>query len=403
MAEQNKGFRWTGIDKRGKRLNGSIQAASIEEARAELKKQEMEIITLKPKRQFLSLSREKKIKIKDILLFTRFLSTMLSVGMPIVQSLDVIERDQENPAMRAIILSMKSNISGGKTLAESFSQHPKYFNSLYCNLIKAGEASGTLDKILKRLVNYMEKTQVIKQKIKKALIYPIAIITVASIVSLILLLFVVPQFQAMFKSFNAPLPIFTQMIIHLSEFLRHYWWLILGIIIGGIMIFRKLAKTNKTVDAWIDRWSLKIYIIGGILQKAIISRFTRTLATTMEAGMPLVDALKAMSDLMGNKVYAESIYKITADVVSGQQLNIAMGNTKLFPNMVIQMIAVGETSGTLSEMMNKIADYYEDEVSQLVDNLSNLLEPLIMVLLGIIIGGFVIAMYLPIFKIGSLF
>lgn len=403
MTENRQAFHWIGIGKNGRRLTGTVHAVNIEEARSVLKKQDIEIISLQRKNQFSFFTKKQKIKTKDILLFTRFLSTMLSVGMPIVQSLEVIDRDQENATMRSVIGAIKSNITGGKTLSDSFSQHPLYFNSLYCNLIKAGESSGTLDKILKRLVIYIEKTRAIKQKIKKALVYPIAIITVALVVSLILLIFVVPQFQGMFKSFGAPLPLFTQWVVNLSGFIRGYWWLIILNIGISIFAFKKLAQKNQAFANWLDKISLKIYIIGPILQKAIIARFTRTLATTMDAGMPLVESMKAMADIMGNKIYKDAVYKICSEVVNGQQLNVAMNATNLFPNIVIQMIAVGETSGTLSEMMNKVADYYEEEVSQIVDNLSSLLEPLIMVLLGIIIGGFVIAMYLPIFKIGSLF
>ncbi len=396
-------FQWTGINKQGARVQGVVHANDVKEAQVEIKKLDIEIITLKPKWQFKLFSKEKKVKPKEIMLFTRYLSTMLGAGLPLLQAMDIIARDQENPALKNVILSLKSNISGGKTLAESFSHYPHYFGSLYCNLIKAGENSGTLDKILKRLVIYLEKTQMIRQKIKKALIYPIAIMIVATAVSLILLIFVVPQFKAMFSSFGAPLPFFTRIVIALSEFFRSYWWVIILVIGIAVVAFKKMLKQNKEFHDLLDRWSLHLFIFGPVIQKGIIARFTRTLSTTLEAGMPIVEAMKSMVDLMGNKTYSTALLKICDDVRSGQQLNTSMAETKLFPNMVIQMVAIGETSGTLSDMMSKIADYYEDEVSQIVDNISSLLEPLIMAILGIIIGGFVIAMYLPIFKIGSLF
>lgn len=401
----NQAFQWSGIDNKGKRVSGVLKIADERDAQLELKKRHIEIISLKPKSQinyqisFL----QKKVKFRDVLLFTNYLSTMVSSGLPIIQALDIIGRDQDNPKMHSFVTTMRNNVSSGKTLAESFSQYPQYFDELYCNLIKAGEKSGTLDKILKRLTNYLERTANLKRKVKKAMIYPAAIISVAIIISLILLLFVVPQFEHIFSSFGAKLPVFTRAVIGLSELLRAYWWLFLIGIFFAIWGLFYFIKHSERLRDQIDRWSLKIYIIGPVLKKSIIARFTRTMAITMEAGMPIIESMHAMADIMGNQLYKKAVLQISDDVAKGNQLNVAMNNTKLFPNMVVQMTAIGEAAGSLSDMLSKIADYYEEDVNTIVDNLSNLLEPLIMVVLGVIIGGFVVAMYLPIFKLGSLF
>lgn len=404
----NSKFQWSGLNRQGKRVDGVISAVDQKEAQNELKKTGIEVISLQPKKSinlfgFGGEKKKKKIKPADILLFTRFLSTMLAAGLPIIQALDIIGDDQGNPAMQSMVKSMRSNIAGGKTLAESFSQYPQQFNELYCSLIKAGEKSGTLDKILIRLAIYMERTETLKRKVKKALIYPSAIMVVALVVSLILLLFVVPQFEAMFKSFGAELPFFTRMILNLSKFLKSYWWLLLLIIgFGGYMLKSTIKKSEKA-KLLIDKYILRTILIGAILRKSIIARFTRTLAITMDAGMPIIESMKSMAPVMGNRLYSKAVLEVCDDITSGHQLSVSMASTKLFPNMAIQMISVGEASGSLGDMLNRVADYYEEEVSQTVDNLSSLMEPLIMAVLGVLIGGFVVAMYLPIFKLGSLF
>lgn len=403
MAENTQLFKWTGINSQGQRTDGSLRAADLKEAQVELKKMRIEVISVVPKKGLHFPTRKKKIKVKDVQLFTRYLSTMLTAGLPIIQALDIIAQDQENPAMHTLIMSIKGDIAGGKTLAETFNQYPEQFSSLYCNLIKAGEKSGTLDKILNRLAGYLEKTETLKRKIKKALTYPIAILSVAFIVSGILLIFVVPQFEKMFSSFGAQLPIFTRMVVRLSEFLRSYWWIILFAMVGGFFALRTSLRTNEALKQRLDRFKLKLYVIGPVLRKGIIARFTRTLSTTLEAGMPIVESMKSMAPIMGSDMYMKAVYRMCDDINSGHPLSASMISTKLFPNMVIQMIAVGEASGRLAEMLNKIADYYEEEVNSIVDNLSSLLEPLIMLVLGGIVGTFVVAMYLPIFKIGSLF
>ncbi len=408
MPDTSKSFQWTGINPQGGRVSGVLKAADAKEAQLSLKKLGIEVITMQPKQgvelgKFNLLPRKKKIKSKDILLFTRFLSTMLSAGLPLVQALDIIGRDQENDELKSLLTSLKNNVAGGHALGESFSQFPDSFDDLYCNLIRAGEKSGTLDKTLKRLALYLEKSELLKSKIKKALVYPAVIITVAMIVSLILLLFVVPQFQKMFKSFGGQLPAFTMLVVHLSQFLRSYWWLVIACIVGIVWAIRSAMRKNKSLQQKIDHYILKIPIIGLILRKGIIARYTRTLATTLEAGMPIVESMKAMAPVMGNSVYSKGIMQISDEVASGHPLAASMVSTKLFPTMATQMIGVGEASGALSDMLHKVADYYEEEVNTIVDNLSNLLEPLIMIVLGVVIGGFVIAMYLPIFKMGSLF
>lgn len=402
MTKDTQAYQWAGIDSHGNRKNGVIQAGTPLEAQSELKKQGIEIISIKTKRVIFRLSREKKIKHKDILLFTRYLATMLAAGIPIIQAFDIIAHDQENPSMQSVVTSLRMSVASGKTMSESFNQYPHYFGELYCNLISAGEKSGTLDKILERLAVHLEKTESMRKKIKKALTYPTAIVVVALVVSAILLLFVVPQFKQMFQSFGADLPFFTRMVVNLSEFLQAYWWIILGVmLIGGYGLFVSMRRSAYAAELR-DRMILKIMIIGPLLRKGIVARFARTLATTLDAGMPIVEALQSGIKMTGNKVYSTKLLKVCDDVASGKQLNVSLAATKLFPNMVIQMIAIGEASGSLAGMLNKVADYYEEEVNHVVDNLSSLLEPLIMLLLGVIIGSFVVAMYLPIFKIGTL-
>jgi type IV pilus assembly protein PilC len=404
MADANLSFEWTGINSQGKRVRGVLQVSDPKEVQSELKKQNIEVISVK-QRNVISFSfmRKKKVKLKNILLFTRYLSTMLASGLPIMQALDVISRDQENVVMHAFVIKLRSNIAGGKTLAETFAQYPEFFSDLYCNLIKAGEKSGTLDKILSRLGNYLERSETLRKKVQKALVYPATIIGIAFIVSSIMLIFVVPKFKSLFDSFNAQLPAFTRLVIAISNLMQSYWWLVILAICLFSYLFKKQLRNSESFRYWFDAKMLKVPIIGPILQRAIIARFGRTLSTTLESGMPITEALRSMAGVMGNAVYSKAILQIANDVVSGHQLNVAMTSTNLFPNMVIQMIAVGEAAGSMSLMLSKVADYYEEEVNYAVDNLSSLLEPLIMVVLGVIIGGLVIAMYLPIFKLGSLF
>lgn len=406
MTGETQTYNWSGINKEGKRVKGVLQSSDLKSAHLELNRMGIEIISLEPKYTIFNsgnLAMQKKIKPQEILLFTRYMSTMLAAGLPILQTLDIIAHDQDNLTMKNLIITIKSNIESGKTLADSFRQHPKQFGDLYCSLVKAGEISGTLDKTLHRLALYLERTEQLKRKIKKALVYPATIVAVAVVVSLVLLLFVVPQFQALFKSFGAQLPWFTMMVVNFSHFLRTYWWLLLIALASAIFGLRVLFRRSEKANLIFDRFILRVYIIGPVLRNGIIARFTRTLATTVESGMPIIESMKAMAPIMGNRIYAEAIMKICDDIASGNQLSTSMRETGMFPNMAVQMIAVGEASGALANMLNKVADYYEEEVNTTVDNLSSLLEPLIMMVLGIVVGGFVIAMYLPIFRLGSLF
>jgi len=401
MPDNIQTYQWTGINKQGKRLKGKIQSTDTKAVEQELRSREIEVISVKPQVQSTFAQYKNKVKLKDIVLFTRYLGTMLTAGMPILQALEVLARDQENQGMRSIIVSLQSNISTGTTFADSLSQYPNSFNQLYCNIVSAGEKSGTLDKVLTRLAKYLEKIETLKRKIKTALIYPVTILGIASVVSLVLLLFVIPKFQVLFNNAHVKLPYFTQLVINFSYILREYWWLILIIIIGMIWSFRYLKKNNQAFAAWLDDKSLKIYIIGPILQKGIIARFTSTLAITLDAGLPIVESMHSMINIMGNRRYSRAIEQICEDLSSGYQLSVAMTNTKMFPTMVVQMIAVGEASGELPAMLNNVANAYQEEVDSIANNLSTLLEPLVIAVLGLIIGGFVIAMYLPIFKLGS--
>jgi type IV pilus assembly protein PilC len=403
MADTKQSFQWSGITRQGRRTQGVIQAQDAREAQVELKKQGIEIISMRAKTgKYGGSGSTKKVKLKNIVLFTRYLATMLSAGLPIIQALDIIAQDQENQAMHSFVLTLRTNVASGKTLTETFKQYPQYFSELYCSLISAGEKSGTLEKILKRLGIYLERSETLRAKIKKALTYPAAILVVAFVASSILLLLVVPKFETIFNSFGAKLPFFTQIVIDISKVMQNYWWLIIILIMGGVWSYRYAVRTSPEFRRKVDTWMLKMFVIGPILRKGIIARYTRTLSTTLDAGMPIIESMKSMSGIMGNVIYGEAISKIADDIASGHQLSAAMSATNLFPTLVIQMISVGEASGTLGDMLTRVAEYYEEEVNNIVDNLSSLLEPLIMAVLGVIIGSLIIAMYLPIFKLGSI-
>lgn len=395
-------YQWTGMSKSGSRVRGVIQSTDIKSAEAELKASGVEVISLKIKpRLSFSFIHQKKIKPKEIILFTRYLTTMLSAGMPILKALEVIARDQENPSLKSVVTSLKNNISSGLTLSDSLSKFPEYFSELYVNLTSAGEKSATLDKVLERLVKYLEKIDRLKSKVKAALIYPITIVVIALSVSLILLLFVVPQFQTMFQNAGVQLPVFTRIVIHASDALRHYWWMFLGLVIFGVWGINFLKRTNEYAANKMDEFILRLYIVGPIIKKSIIARFTRTLAITLDAGLPIVDSMKSMIPIMGNRKYSKGLANVCDDIINGNQLASSLESTRLFPNMVVQMVSVGEASGSLGEMLNNIANYYEDEVDYIADNLSTILEPIIIVVLGVIMGCFIVAMYLPIFKLGT--
>ena len=318
-----------------------------------------------------------------------------------VQAFDIIGKGHDNPSMQVMLLGVKADIEGGDTLAEALKKKPLYFDELFCNLVEAGEHAGVLETLLDKIATYKEKTESMKKKIKKALTYPIAVVVVAFIVTAILLLFVVPVFEDMFKGFGADLPAFTRMVVNMSEWLQEWWWIILGIIILAVYMFGYFKKRSRPFNHFLDKTLLKMPVVGLILNKSAIARFARTLSTMSAAGVPLVDALQSVAGSCGNIIYAEAVMKMREEVATGQRLQFAMSQAILFPNMVQQMVAIGEESGSMDAMLAKVADFYEEEVDNLVDNLSSLMEPIIMVILGILIGGLIVAMYLPIFKMGA--
>jgi len=403
MAEKTKKvstFIWEGADKRGTRLKGQLQAANAAAAKNELRRQGIVPRRVQKKLTLFGGS-GRKVAPADIAVFSRQLATMLDSGVPLVQAFEIAGRGHEKPSVQNLLLSIKSDIEGGTSLSEALEKHPRHFDDLYCSLVQAGEQAGVLDTLLDKIATYQEKTESLKKKIKKAMFYPAMIILVAIIVTVILLLFVVPQFETLFQGFGADLPIFTQFVLGLSESLqKHGFWFLLGIVafvVGFVQIKNRSAKFREMLD----RVSLRIPVIGNILTKAAYARFARTLSTMFAAGVPLVEALESVAGATGNIVYENGVHDIREQVASGQQLQLSMRSVELFPNMMVQMVAIGEEAGSLDSMLSKVADFYEEEVDNAVDALSSLMEPLIMVVLGLLIGGLVIAMYLPIFKLGS--
>lgn len=385
----------------GKIIQGEIQAQNLALAKALLRRQGLTPISVdKQSKPFFSF--KPKIKAADIAHFTRQLATMVTAGIPLVQSFDVVAKGTDNATFKTLILNIKSEIEEGRSFSESLRKFPLYFDDLFCNLIHAGEASGSLDQMLDRIATYKEKSESLKRKLKKVILYPTAVLIVALGVSLVLLILVVPQFDSLFQSFGAKLPAFTLGIIALSNFLQHQWYFLVGALVILIFAFRYFKQRSKSFQNTIDKFILKIPIIGNIIHKAAIARYARTLSTTFAAGVPLIEALEAVAGATGNIVYSDAIMSVRNEVSTGSQIHSAMRNTQIFPNMVIQMVAIGEESGSLDTMLTKVANIYEEEVDMAVDGLSSLLEPLIMTLLGVIVGGLVIAMYLPIFKMGSI-
>lgn len=402
--QQEKGvdtFQWIGVSARGKRLEGEMTGASIALVKAQLRKQGITPSKVKRKAKPLFGVRMQAITPKDIALVTRQIATMLMAGVPLIQSIEMIGTGATNKSVAKLMETIGDEVKAGGTLSNALRKHPRYFDDLYCDLVASGEQSGALDKIFDRVALYKEKSEALKSKIKKAMFYPIAVLVVALIVTSILLIFVVPQFQDIFAGFGAELPAFTLMVIGISEFMQEYWWMMLIALVGfGYAYKEALLKSKKLRDST-DRAILKMPVIGMILNKAAVARYARTLSTTFAAGVPLVDALDSAAGASGNAVYRYAILDIKAEVSSGNQMNWAMRNSKIFPDMVIQMVAIGEESGSLDGMLAKVATIYEQEVDDAVDGLSSLLEPLIMAVLGVLVGGLIIAMYLPIFQLGA--
>ena len=392
-------FQWEGTDSRGKRVKGKTIAANEAAVRAELRHQG--VVPLKVRKQSTLFQKKGKVKTADIAIFSRQLATMLAAGIPLVQAFEIVGNGHDNPAMQKLIMAIKQDVEGGSALAEAISKHPLHFDDLFVNLVEAGEQAGALETLLDKIATYKEKTEAIKKKIKKALTYTAAVLGVAVIVTTILLIFVIPEFESLFQGFGADLPAFTRMVIGISEFVRDKGWALLIVIIGAVSAYIYMYKRSRKLREFQDRLMLKAPVVGQILVKAAIARFARTLSTMFNAGVPLVEALESVAGATGNIVYEIGVLEIRDEVSTGQRLQRAMSNTNLFPNMVIQMIAVGEESGSLDEMSSKVADFYEEDVDNAVDNMSSLLEPLIMGILGVLVGGLVIAMYLPIFKMGA--
>jgi type IV pilus assembly protein PilC len=396
----NTPFLWEGTDRNGKKIKGKSLATDEATVRADLRRKGVVPSRIRKQRKGM-FSRGGKITTADIAIFSRQLSTMLAAGIPLVQAFEIVGNGHENAAMQKLILSVKADVEGGSALAEALSKHPIYFDDLFVNLVEAGEQAGALETLLDKIATYKEKTEAIKKKIKKALTYPAAVLVVAFVVTTILLIFVIPSFEDLFKGFGADLPTFTRMVIDLSAFVRTQG-VFIGLIIGGAVgAFIYFKKRSRQFRHFLDRMMLKVPVVGPIMQKASIARYARTLSTMFAAGVPLVEALESVAGATGNIVYEEGVLQMRDEVATGQRLQIAMENTDLFPNMVIQMVAVGEESGSLDEMSAKVADFYEEDVDNAVDNLSSLLEPMIMAILGVLVGGLVVAMYLPIFKLGA--
>ena len=393
-------FVYDGVNRRGQKVKGETTSRSLELAKATLRKQGIVVKAIKKKPKAL-FTFKKAIKPIDIAIFSRQLATMIKAGIPLTQSFEIVADSLDNPSMKVLVLSIKADIEAGGTFAGALRKHPRYFDDLFCSLVESGEQSGALETMLERVATYKEKSEILKSKIKKAMKYPIAFIVVAIIVTMILLIKVVPVFSDLFSSFGAELPAFTQMVVGMSEWMQK-WWFILIIVIGAAIIwFSEAKKRSKKFRDFLDRLTLKLPIFGNIAYQAIIARFSRTLSTTFAAGVPLIDALDSTAGATNNVIFYNATQQIKNDVSTGQQLQFSMRTTNLFPSMAIQMVGIGEESGSLEEMLDKVATHYESEVDNAVDGLTSLMEPLIMAVLGVLVGGLVIAMYLPIFQMGS--
>lgn len=393
-------FKWEGKDRKGTKITGEIQGANAALIKHQLRKQGI-LVTKISRKSTLFSKRAKPIKPLDIAFFTRQLATMMESGVPIIQAFEIIAEGAENPNLAKLVNEIKVNVAAGNTLADSLRQHPKHFDDLFCNLVESGEQSGRLESLLDRIATYKEKTEALKAKIKKAMTYPIAVIVVAVVVTAILLLKVVPSFQEVFSSFGAELPAFTMFVIGLSEWLQSWWFAVLVLIIITGFSYGQAHQRSKAFRDFQDRTLLKAPIVGEIIYQAAVARYARTLSTTFAAGVPLVDALDSVAGASGNVVFYNAVMKIKENVSAGSQLHFSMRTTNVFPSLAVQMAGIGEESGNLDGMLEKVADYYEAEVDNKVDNLTTLLEPMIMCVLGVLVGGLIIAMYLPIFQLGN--
>ena len=401
-AAKQETYIWEGKDSKGQKAQGETEGKSVALVKADLRRQGVNPtkVRKKPKPLFGG-GGKTKITPADISIFARQLATMMDSGVPIVQSFEIIGKGHENKGMSELLNAVKNDIEGGTTLSDSLAKHPLYFDELFCNLVQAGEHAGILDSILDKIATYKEKTEAIKSKIKKAMTYPIAIMVVAGIITMILLIFVIPQFETLFSGFGADLPAMTKAVVAMSKWMQSWWWAVFAVIFGTIKAASEAKRRSKKFNIFLDRALLKAPVIGGILHKAAIARYARTLSTMFAAGVPLVEAMDSVSGAVGNIVYREAVIKMRDEVSTGTQINVAMKQTNLFPHMVVQMTAIGEEAGSVDTMLSKVADFYEAEVDDAVDNMTALLEPIIMAFLGVVIGGLVIAMYLPIFQMGK--
>lgn len=393
-------YSWEGLDKKGTKITGEISGHNPAIVKAQLRKQGINPTKVKKKTASI-FGGGKKIKPLDIAFFSRQMATMMKAGVPLLQSFDIIAEGSENPNMRKLVEDLKQEVAAGNSFATALRRKPQYFDDLFCNLVDAGEQAGALESLLDRVATYKEKTERLKAKIKKAMTYPIAVIIVAMIVTGILLIKVVPQFQAIFTSFGADLPAFTKLVVSISQFVQDSWYIILVSLGIATFLFRRAYKTSEKFRDWMDKVLLKVPIIGPLIYKSAVARYARTLATTFAAGVPLVEALDSVAGATGNVVFKNAVIKVKQDVSTGMQLNFSMRSVGVFPMLAVQMTSIGEESGALDSMLDKVATYYEDEVDNMVDSLTSLMEPMIMAVLGVVVGGLVLAMYLPIFQLGN--
>jgi type IV pilus assembly protein PilC len=400
-AQKLESYIWEGKDRRGNKSKGELTGSNMALVKAQLRKQGIIPDKVKKKPKPLFGGGSKKISPFDIAMLTRQLATMMKAGVPLVQSFDIVADGLENKGLQELVMSIRNDISSGTSFAGALRKHPKHFDDLYCNLVDSGEKAGALEKMLDRIATYLEKTELLKKKVKKAMTYPIAVVVVAIIVTAILLVKVVPQFESLFQGFGAELPVFTQMVVHLSEWMQTWWFVVLLGIVGTIFLFKEANRRSQKFSDFVDKYVLKLPVVGEILDKSAVAKFGRVLSTTFAAGVPLVDALDSVAGATGNAVYRDAIDRIKNDVSTGTQLQSSMRQQDIFPVMAVQLTAIGEESGNLDEMLEKVAEHYEAVVDDMVDNLTALMEPMIMAVLGVLVGGLIIAMYLPIFQMGQ--
>lgn len=399
-AQKLEAFVWEGKDRKGNKAKGELAGSNIALVKAQLRKQGIipDKVKKKPKPLF---GGSKKVTPFDIAMLTRQLATMMKAGVPLVQSFDIVADGLENKGLQELVMTIRNDISSGTGFASSLRKHPKYFDDLYCNLVDSGEKAGALEQMLDRIATYLEKTEILKKKVKKAMTYPIAVVVVAIVVTAILLIKVVPQFESLFQGFGADLPVFTQLIINMSEWMQSWWFVVLLVIVGTIFLFKESKRRSHKFSDLVDKYVLKLPIVGEILDKSAVAKFGRVLSTTFAAGVPLVDALDSVAGATGNAVYRDAVMNIKNDVSSGTQLQASMRQQGVFPVMAVQLTAIGEESGNLDDMLSKVAEHYEGVVDDMVDNLTALMEPMIMAVLGVLVGGLIIGMYLPIFQMGQ--